>query len=95
MRSSRSGRLAASALTQRRGSKTWPDKGQTLHATRASSVVPHPVEKKPRKYGASYLGTSNFRSYASKVVRVFPYSTKSFTNEARFDAASAFDFRYC
>jgi len=32
-----------------------------------------------------YLGTSNLRSYASKVVRVFPYSTKSFTSAARFD----------
>src|SRR6267143_7054925 len=32
-----------------------------------------------------YLGTSNLRSYASKVVRVFPYATKSFTSAARFD----------
>jgi hypothetical protein len=28
---------------------------------------------------ASYLGTSSFRSYASKVVPVFPYSSKSCT----------------
>jgi hypothetical protein len=71
------------------------DKGQTRRSTRMRSVVPHPVEKKAFQCGEPYLGTSNLRSYASNVVRVLPYSTKSFTNVARFDAASAFDFRYC
>ena len=51
------------------------------------------VERFPND--APYLGSSNFRSYASKLVRVLPYSTKSLTIAVRFLAASALDFMYC
>jgi hypothetical protein len=68
---------------------------------RASHAPPSPLRQACLRLAShtqkerDYLLTSSLLSRLSMVLFVFPYSTKSLTNEERFLATSAFDFKYC